>query len=142
MNNNLVKVVLVGVAVVLGFFAGDIYHSFKKDDSNLTYCEASAQGCTEQGVSVFLDSDVAKAMQPTEIEVDWPGQKSDMLLIELEGKEMNMGVAKFELSRDQGNKFTGTLLLPACHSEKMTWIGKVSSEQSPQGIPLLVRMER
>lgn len=142
MKSNLMKLILLVVSVVFGFFSGDIYHSLTKEDTPLTYCEASTQGCTEQGVSVSLENDVVKAMQPTHIEVEWPNQSADTLLVELEGKEMNMGVAKFVLERDQGNKFAGTLLLPVCHSEKMTWIGKVSSNQSPQGIPLLVRMER
>ncbi|WP_261818029.1 hypothetical protein [Vibrio gallicus] len=142
MKNKIIKIPVLIAALTLGFFSHDIIEAIKPAPQQITYCEASISGCQNNGVTIKMDSDVAKAMQPTAINIDWPNQASDTLLVELEGKEMHMGVAKFVLQRDHGNKFTGSLLLPACHSEKMTWIGKVSAPDTPQSIPLLVRMEK
>lgn len=143
------KSVFKGLAVVLalalGFFASDIYDALQpsNDTTDIGYCELSTQLCESNGVSMVLGQDVVQAMQPTTIEVIWPDREEKQLFIELEGKEMSMGVAKFVLERQSKDRFSGTLLLPVCFSNDMTWIGTISANnKDSKPVPISVRMQK
>ena len=143
------KTVSKGLAVVLalalGFFASDIYDALQpsSDNTDINYCQLSTQVCESNGVSMVLGQDVVKAMQPTTIEVNWPNRKEKQLFIELEGKEMSMGIAKFVLERQSDDLFSGTLLLPVCFSNTMTWIGTISvNNKDSESVPISVRMQK
>jgi hypothetical protein len=149
--NTLSKGLAVVLALTLGFFASDIYNALQSatPDAEVNYCELSTVVCERHGVSMVLGEDVVKAMQPTTMEVNWPNSKQKQLLIELEGKEMSMGVAKFVLEYQSDDRFVGTLLLPVCFSDSMTWIGTISASgndnhdrNDSESVPILVRMQK
>ncbi|GAD79678.1 hypothetical protein [Vibrio ezurae] len=152
--NKLLKSLAVLLALGLGFFSQDIYRSIQSmvadsdhfanhqashlDIHNI--CPLSSAPCVVNDVSIILGKDVVSPMQPTTLEVNWPHNTEPQLLVELEGKEMSMGVAKFVLTNQGDGIFSGTLLLPVCHSDAMTWIGSIQSET--EQLPISVRMQR
>ncbi|GEA50686.1 hypothetical protein VIN01S_14900 [Vibrio inusitatus NBRC 102082] len=144
--NNIFKGLAFILALGLGYFAKDIYQAIpisltsEKQKSNIEYCQLSTSICTINNASIVLEQDVISPMQPTSIEVIWPENNDDQLWIELEGKEMSMGVAKFVLSKQGNGTFSGSLLLPVCHSDSMTWIGSIQSSNGT--LPISVRMQR
>ncbi|MEZ9331036.1 hypothetical protein AB4152_18655 [Vibrio breoganii] len=144
--NNIFKGLAFILALGLGFFAKDIYQTVqislanKELKSDIEYCQLSTTVCTINDASIVLEQDVVSPMQPTSIEVTWPDNNDEQLWIELEGKEMSMGVAKFVLSNQGNNTFSGSLLLPVCHSDAMTWIGSIQSSNGT--LPISVRMQR
>ena len=141
---NIFKGLAILLALGLGFFAKDIHQAItlasEETQSDIEYCQLSSTACTVNEVSVVLETDVVSPMQPTKIEVSWPGNNDQQLWIELEGKEMSMGVAKFVLNNLGDGTFSGSLLLPVCHSDSMTWIGSIQS--SNETFPISVRMQR
>ncbi|GEA60871.1 hypothetical protein [Vibrio comitans] len=144
--NNIFKGLAFILALGLGFFAKDIYQTTQnslanaKPKSDIEYCHLSTAACSINNARIVLEQDVVSPMQPTSIEVNWPENSDEQLWIELEGKEMSMGVAKFVLSNQGNGTFSGSLLLPVCHSDSMTWIGSIQS--STETLPISVRMQR
>ncbi|CAM4185890.1 MULTISPECIES: hypothetical protein [Vibrio] len=144
--NKLLKGLAVLCALGLGFFSQDIYRtiqSMNADNASIELsqtCPLSTTACTIDDVNIVLAKDVVSPMQPTDIEVTWPANNEPQLWVELEGKEMSMGVAKFVLTNQGNGHFVGTLLLPVCHSDAMTWIGSIQSKT--EQLPISVRMQR
>ncbi|MPW36292.1 hypothetical protein [Vibrio sp. B1Z05] len=144
--NTFLKSLAVLCALGLGFFSQDIYRtiqSMNADNASIELsktCPLSTTACTIDDVNIVLAKDVVSPMQPTDIEVIWPANNEPQLWVELEGKEMSMGVAKFVLTNQGNGRFVGTLLLPVCHSDAMTWIGSIQSKT--EQLPISVRMQR
>ncbi|OBT09493.1 hypothetical protein A9264_14755 [Vibrio sp. UCD-FRSSP16_10] len=144
--NTVLKSLAIVCALGLGFFSKDIYqafqsHHFEQPAIDATqYCQLSSDICTLDDVNIVLAQDTVTPMIPNKITVNWPANDEPQLWVELEGKEMSMGVAKFVLQNQGNGQFVGELLLPVCYSDSMTWIGSIQSTQHT--LPISVRMQR
>ncbi|CAM3069559.1 hypothetical protein [Vibrio rarus] len=138
----MIKSLTVLLALGLGFFANDIYHALQTPtDLDAThYCQLSTQPCNINNATITIAEDVVSPMQPVDIHVQWPSHPQAQIWVELEGKEMSMGTAKFVLAKQDDGSFAGQLLLPVCHSNAMTWIGSIRSQND--ALPISVRMQK
>ncbi len=139
----IVHIIVLLIAVTLGFFLPDLMDSVFKHEPELNpdkYCMASTVPCHQNDVSLTLQHDTVKPLTPSELIVTWTGSVSETLQLSLEGLEMTMGVAKYQLNRRPDGSFAGTLLLPVCSQDTMTWLGTLSDGKSE--IYLAIRMER
>ncbi|KGY14176.1 hypothetical protein NM22_01575 [Vibrio tubiashii] len=138
-----VKVVLFTIALVSGFFASDAiqwYQSSNKPVSLDEYCLVSTKPCNQQQFSVVADKDISHPLIPTTVTIDWPDMSVDNLMMTLEGYEMEMGKALFQLSKSESGSFAGQVILPVCTTESMTWYGTISD--GTQSIKISLRMEQ
>lgn len=138
-----IKVLLICGAIALGFIAPDLIKSLSQDSEMVDindYCLLSTAECQQNGVTMTLEHDTAKPLVPSEIVVSWPGSTNDSLILDLQGLEMDMGIAKYQLSKREDGTFSGTIMLPVCTQDKMTWIGTLS-DGSVEVYPA-IRMER
>jgi len=100
------------------------------------YCQLSTQACEQNNVSVTLSTDVIHPMKATQVNVSWPElpEKTNSLMLTLEGHEMMMGIYQLKLSRASNGQFSGDLLLPFCTSNEMTWLGDIKPLSEPEQI--------
>jgi hypothetical protein len=139
----IIKVLLVCAAIVLGFIAPDLIKSLTHDSEIVDindYCVLSTAECQQNGVTMTLEHDTAKPLVPSEIVVSWPNSTNDSLILALQGLEMDMGVAKYQLNKQENGTYIGSIMLPVCVQDKMTWIGTLS-DGSDEVYPA-IRMER
>lgn len=139
---NLVKFTFIGIALIAGYFAQDIALWFGDDKKNqlAQYCPLSTLGCNQEAISVKLNHDLAQPLVPVQISAHWPNSQSHSLRLTLNGHEMDMGTALFELKANDEGIYQADVLLPVCTSGKMTWIGQLSDGH--QSIDLAIRMAR
>lgn len=138
-----IHLILLVSAIMLGFYSGDVLRYFAAPQSPIDmaqYCMLSTKPCSQNGVSIRLEHDRAKPLVPSQIEVNWPDASHDSLLLSLEGMEMEMGVAKYSLNKQPNGLFIGTVLLPVCTQDSMTWIGTISN--GSEQVYTAIRMER
>ncbi|ASI91593.1 hypothetical protein BSZ05_17215 [Vibrio mediterranei] len=137
--NNKVKVLFVALALGAGFFIPNLLKHEPSADVDLTdYCMLSQQVCEQQGVKIKVDSPRVTPLTPITVEVFWPESDAPNLNISLQGKEMNMGVVKFQLEMIKPDVYQGEIILPVCAEDSMTWYGTVSNGDSD--IKAAVRM--
>lgn len=142
-KSNFAKLALVMGVFVLGYGLAEIPNHLNNREAKVdteSLCLLSTSECQFGEVSATLSQDVVKAMQPTQMNVLWPNSESNTLLISLKGVEMEMGEPRFELTRGEGDHFTGELLLPVCTSDAMTWVGTINDGHSAHAFSL--NMER
>ena len=138
----LFKMVLFGLVITLGFFAKDIAGWLNREEK-LTlsqYCPLSTQGCQQDNIRVTLSHDIAQPLIAVQISANWPKNDTNPLRLMLNGYEMDMGTALFELKANQNGLYQAEVLLPACTVENMTWIGQLSDGH--QSINISIRMAR
>ncbi|NOH29718.1 hypothetical protein [Vibrio mediterranei] len=137
--NNKVKVLFVALALGAGFFIPNLLKHEPSADVDLTdYCMLSQQVCEQQGVKMKVDSPRVTPLTPITVEVFWPESDAPNLNISFRGKEMNMGVVKFQLEMIKPDVYQGEIILPVCAEDSMTWYGTVSNGDSD--IKAAVRM--
>ncbi|MGX9521295.1 hypothetical protein ACWX0P_21285 [Vibrio mediterranei] len=137
--NNKVKVLFVALALGAGFFIPNLLKHEPSADVDLTdYCMLSQQVCEQQGVKMKVDAPRVTPLTPITVEVFWPESDAPNLNISLQGKEMNMGVVKFQLEMIKPDVYQGEIILPVCAEDSMTWYGTVSNGGSD--IKAAVRM--
>ncbi|WP_143696340.1 hypothetical protein [Vibrio mediterranei] len=137
--NNKVKVLFVALALGAGFFIPNLLKHEPSADVALTdYCMLSQQVCEQQGVKMKVDSPRVTPLTPITVEVFWPESDAPNLNISLQGKEMNMGVVKFQLEMIKPDVYQGEIILPVCAEDSMTWYGTISNGDSD--IKAAVRM--
>ncbi|WP_070969045.1 hypothetical protein [Vibrio sonorensis] len=127
-----IKIALIAVALLAGFFAPELLKGVKDSPSSESlseYCMLSTKTCNSDGVSMAMDTDITRPLVPSTITVHWPDTQAKQLSVTLEGVEMDMGVAKYILSKQPDGAFSGEVLLPVCTTEKMTWMGEISDGQ-------------
>ncbi|NLS11840.1 hypothetical protein HGP28_02910 [Vibrio sp. SM6] len=90
------------------------------------YCALSAIPCTQNGVSLRLDSDAITAMTPIQLTVTWPNSAAQTLAVTLKGYEMEMGEPRYKLTKVADGQYQGELLLPICQTGAMTWLGTIN----------------
>ncbi|MCW8333976.1 hypothetical protein [Vibrio paucivorans] len=137
------KASAVCAALAVGFFASDILSVFNQQSGSKPiddYCVLSTEGCTQQNVTMSLNSDIAKPLVPIQVTIEWPNAQSDVLSLDMQGHEMDMGTAKYRLTRTQGDQFQGEIILPVCTQEQMTWLGTLSDGN--QDVFPAIRMEQ
>lgn len=138
---------LVPIALFVGFYSPNIVKaviSTQQEDSPLEpsqYCALSTQQCEQKGVEIRLDTNIAKPLKATHIDVNWQGSQSDQLMLTLRGLEMNLGVVKFPILKQQNGLYQGTIVLPICTENKMTWIGTLTDQQGNK-VYTSIRMEK
>lgn len=138
---------LVPIALLAGFYAPKIINVISAANQvNLPteasqYCALSTQQCEQQDVTITLDTDIAKPLKATHIEVNWPDNQSDKLMLTLRGLEMDLGVVKFPVQKQKNGQFQGTIVLPICTYSKMTWIGTLTDQQGNK-VYTSIRMEK
>lgn len=146
-RTTLIWLLLIPIALLAGFYAPNIMHvinSTKQVNLPLEpsqYCALSTQQCEQKGVEITLDTDVAKPLETTHINVNWQEAQSDKLILTLRGLEMDLGVVKFPILKQQNGQYQGTIVLPICTYEKMTWIGTLTDQQGNK-IYTSIRMEK
>ncbi|MDV7104838.1 hypothetical protein R3X26_10550 [Vibrio sp. TH_r3] len=131
------------LAITLGFYAPDIVKSLKNKTEPFDiaqYCMLSSKSCEQNKVSMTLEQDIAKPLVPNTIEVIWENTLSDTLLLSLQGVEMDMGIAKYQLTKQPNGKFSTDIMLPVCTENKMTWIGTLTDGKKQ--VYAAIRMER
>lgn len=138
----LLKLIFIAIALISGYFAQDISSWFSDDKQSQLgqYCQLSTRGCEQESITVKLDRDVAQPLMPVQISATWPNSQSPSLRLTLNGHEMDMGTALFELQATGNGLYQAEVLLPACTMENMTWVGQLSDGQ--QSIALAIRMAR
>ncbi|MBY6195839.1 hypothetical protein [Vibrio hangzhouensis] len=129
--NNKVKVLFVAIALAAGFYLPGMLKQVPTADVDLSsYCMLSEEVCEQQGVKLRVDSQRITPLTPIQIEVFWPNATSDTLSIALQGKEMDMGVAKYQLTMIKPDVYQSEIILPVCSEERMTWFGTVSDGET------------
>lgn len=139
----LVQILLLIAAVAIGFVAPDLITSITQDERQIDvdkYCFISTEPCRQSDVSMQLEHDIAKPLVPSNIEVNWENASGNTLQLSLEGLEMEMGVAKYQLSKQSNGMFTGTIMLPVCTQDNMTWLGTLTD--GTKEVYPAIRMER
>lgn len=137
------NILLLISAVALGFYSPDILKLFSQQEAKLDtakYCILSSQSCQQSNITMTLEHDTTKPLVPSELVVEWPNTTQKVLLLSLQGLEMDMGVAKYQLHKISDGRFSGTLLLPVCTQEGMTWVGTLT-DGNKEVYPA-IRMER
>ncbi len=136
------KVVLVGAVFGLGFGLAELAgNSPKQTDVDVNgLCFLSTDTCASGDIKVTMADDVARAMLPTQVSLEWPNTDAEQILVSLKGVEMDMGEPRFALQRTSGNTFTGELLLPVCTHDTMTWVATLSDGHHSHNFA--VNMER
>ncbi|MGL4380199.1 MAG: hypothetical protein ACRCTB_03790 [Vibrio sp.] len=126
--------VLTGIVLLLalsaGFFADDLgAWLFPAQRDMNHYCLLSQQSCEQAGVSMRLEPVISASATTHRLTVNWPNANADHLILTLQGLEMNMGSAKFSLSPIGTDSYSSEIILPACSSGAMTWLGELSNGQ-------------
>ena len=143
----LIWLLLVPIALFVGFYAPNIVKAVvSTQQENLPlepsqYCALSTQQCEQKGVEMRLDTGIAKPLVATHIEVNWQGSQSDQLMLTLRGLEMNLGVVKFPILKQQSGQYQGTIVLPICTENKMTWVGTLTDQRGNK-VYTSIRMEK
>ncbi|MGV3002256.1 hypothetical protein [Vibrio sp.] len=138
---------LVPITLLAGFYVPKVINIINTSNQvelptdTSQYCALSTQQCKQQDVTITLDTDVAKPLEPTHIEVDWPDNQSDKLVLTLRGLDMDLGVVKFPIQKQKNSQFQGTIVLPICTYSKMTWIGTLTDQQGNK-IYTSIRMKK
>lgn len=141
----LLKIALLCVAISLGFFAQDLLQAAKSGSDTDTYdkdkyCLLSQTECLQDQVTMKLDRDILKPLTESLITVEWPDNKSDTLSLNLQGLEMDMGTARYQLTRQENGLYSAAIMLPVCMQDKMTWLGELSDGTTT--VYPAIRMER
>ncbi|WP_413282608.1 hypothetical protein [Vibrio sp. MA40-2] len=89
---------------------------------------------------MILEQDIAKPLVPNTIEVIWENTSSNTLLLSLQGAQMDMGIAKYQLTKQPNGKFSADIMLPVCTENKMTWVGTLTDGQKE--VYTAIRMAR
>lgn len=105
------------------------------------YCALSTKSCQQQGITITLDTDIAQPLKESQIQVNWPHNNSDSLILTLRGLEMDLGIVKFPLSKQQNGLYEGSVILPICTDAQMTWIGTIT-DQDGHHVYTSIRMEK
>ncbi len=141
--------ILLVSAIASGFLLPDLIQSVFKNDQGVdsgsyidldNYCIVSTTPCYQNDVSLTLEHDTVKPLIPSKLVVTWNGSSSETLQLSLKGLEMEMGIVKFQLSKQSNGSFSETLFLPVCSQESMTWLGTLSDGKSE--IYLVIRMKK
>ena len=146
-RTTLIWLLLIPIALFSGFYAPKIINVISASNQvdppkkASQYCTLSTQQCEQQDVTITLDTDIAKPLEATHIEVNWPDNQSDKLMLTLRGLEMDLGVVKFPVQKQKNGQFQGTIVLPICTYSKMTWIGTLTDQQGNK-VYTSIRMEK
>lgn len=129
--NSKLKILLVAAALGAGFYLPSAFKQAPNAEIDLTdYCMLSDEVCEQQGVKVKLDTRRVTPLTPIKVDVFWPNANAEFLTVSLEGKEMDMGVAKYQLEMIKPDVYQGEIILPVCAEQRMTWYGKVSDGET------------
>lgn len=139
-TSKLTPVLLTVSALGAGFFAPELISQFSAHEKH-DYCEVGTQACKQESVVITLSDDIVQPLKPSTITVQWPEATRDKpLLLELKGREMEMGTYKLPLILNDEGLYTGEIMLPICTEDSMTWQGSISSKTNQAYIS--IRMEQ
>jgi len=137
-----IKIVLVALTALAGFYAQDIWSYLNPAPtvSLQEHCLLSTQPCERDKVVAVISQDTTQPLLPFTIDVSWPHSNAQSLSLNLQGYEMDMGLARFALAQNGSGHYQSEILLPACTMESMTWIGQLSDGQ--HSVNVAIRMAR
>ncbi|MGF1777464.1 hypothetical protein [Vibrio nomapromontoriensis] len=139
--NNKVKFLFIALALGAGFLLPNLLNKAKTMHVDLSeYCMLSTKLCEQDGVKIQLNKDRAHPLLPVEIQVFWPDAEAEQLLVSLQGKEMDMGVVKYQLEMNKPNVYQGEIVLPVCTEDSMTWYGTIAEGEN--SVQAAIRMTR
>ncbi|CAH0537744.1 hypothetical protein [Vibrio marisflavi] len=124
-----IKISTIMLALLAGFFFQHFFASTEHSRPTLAkdkYCMLSTAPCTQHDVTMSLNSNTPHPLMPVLLTVEWPATTSSSLLLELTGLEMEMGKPVFQLKQLRPGVFQGEVIMPACTSSSMTWLGELS----------------
>ncbi|UGA57761.1 hypothetical protein [Vibrio sp. VB16] len=139
----IIQILLIFGAIALGYVVPDLVKSISQEAEPISldkYCMVSTIACQQDGVTITLEHDLAKPLVESMIEVNWEDTTSDTLLLSLQGFEMDMGIAKYQLTKQSSGRYIGNIMLPVCTQDKMTWIGTLTDGNKE--VYAAIRMER
>ncbi|MGV2987939.1 hypothetical protein ACE1OE_09860 [Vibrio sp. E150_011] len=139
--NNKVKFSFVALALGAGFVLPNLLNKAQDNHVDLTeYCMLSTKICEQDGVKIQLSKDRAHPLIPVQVQVFWPEADAESLMVSLQGKEMDMGMAKYQLEMIKPDVYQGEIVLPVCTEDSMTWYGTI--ENGDKSVQAAVRMTR
>jgi hypothetical protein len=139
----LIRILLLSVALLGGFFATDIVHWITQQSQAVSlddYCLLSTNECRMDGNVTVVNKDTSQPLIATEIDVNWTSSDAESLIVTLQGYEMEMGVVKFSLTKTESGHFSGQMILPVCTMDAMTWYGTITDGSTSMNTA--IRMER
>jgi hypothetical protein len=143
MSQKILPTLLVCFALLAGYFAPNLLELMKSETHSVDlddYCMLSTLPCKNNDVTLVIEHDVIKPLEPTQIFVVWPDTKAKSLALKIRGLEMDMGVTKFRLDGQGNGQFEGEIMLPVCTLDAMTWYGQLSDGQKE--VQTALRMKR
>lgn len=142
------------MALAAGFFLPDVINRLGNATAAIDleeFCHLSTQTCTQNSVKMTLEHDTTQPLLPSTLSVEWPNATDESLLLSLQGLEMEMGVVKIQLSKIGNGFYEGSVILPVCTTDDMTWYGTLSRtgsvknstpNNSSQPVNIVIRMKR
>ncbi|MDA0149058.1 hypothetical protein [Vibrio sp. LaRot3] len=126
----LFSLLLAALALMLGFYANDIYVAMKPSSgSEVQYCPLTSQACVQDDITITSNRDIVQPLVPFTISAQWPNSQATTLNLTLDGVEMDMGTVKYQLKPTADHHYQAEILLPACTTTAMTWQGYVTDGQ-------------
>ncbi len=104
--------------------------------AGMANCEINKGACTLKNGAAVVTLDIlpkpVKAMQDLSFTVTLPGQQSyPGLKLDLQMIGMDMGTNQVPLTRTADGRYTGTGVIPRCHSGKKLWSATVTIPGQP-----------
>lgn len=103
-------------------------------------CLISSTPCVsqkdEQSITMFVQDDTIKSMQPLTFTVQLDNILADSVLLDLKGRDMYMGINQVQLSPvvDQPGTWQGTTELAVCVTGEMRWFAQVVAQTASGSI--------
>ncbi len=131
--------VAVLIMLIAGFYLPNIWQSLlintnntvqPQTNSSRQYCQLSSQPCRQNGAEIQLQHDILVPLQASTMLVTWPQVNTEQLLLTLHGLEMDLGTVKYPLIRQPDGRYLGTIILPICTENTMTWVGNLQADDT------------
>ncbi|MFD2178103.1 hypothetical protein [Veronia pacifica] len=105
------------------------------------FCELGIESCHFPLATVSLSVPIIKPLEEAELKVVLASSAPELML-ELHGREMDMGVYRLKLQKQKAGQYTGTMFLPVCTQKEMSWEGHIVEESEDVRFPISIRMSR
>ena len=130
------KSLTIPLVLLVGFYTPDVIKQLNIDINKdikiralAEYCMLSKQECIQDGIAITLENDTIKPLVTSQIKVKWQQANSDELTLKMQGLEGELGIVRYKLKRVANGYFEGSITLPVCTLDKMTWLGELTDGQ-------------
>ncbi|WP_104202996.1 hypothetical protein [Billgrantia saliphila] len=87
-------------------------------------CSASLGGARQLTLRVDAPGGI-RALEPLPLRVEVAGVNAQSVRVDLVGRDMDMGLHRFPLDAQDGNRFEGLVQVPICTESVMAWQAEV-----------------